>query len=304
VKKENQPFFSVIVPTYNRLKFLPHTIESILNQSFINFELILVDDGSTDKTPQIIPQKFEHDKRLRFFRKKNEERSVARNFGMQKAQGEYLLFFDSDDFMHPNHLEVLYQRIVQFSNYRFWTTKYQTKTQNQLELADHQHLKEGAYDYSFLLSGNILGVLICFKRLPLLQYLFLPEFNMCEDWIFNIQNLKNHKIYLIDEITITVSGHSERSLADNQKAITGRIQAMDYLLENVNFTSQEKALLQGHSYRFCAIHAYLENDLKLGFRFWRKMISFLGFQPSSLVLLLKIFIGKKRISYLQNLLQK
>jgi len=303
VKKENQPFFSVIVPTYNRLKFLPHTIESILNQSFINFELILVDDGSTDKTPQIIPQKFEHDKRFRFFRKKNEERSVARNFGMQKAQGEYLLFFDSDDFMHFNHLEILYQKITQNTDYQFFATKYKIKYQNQVEIPSHYDFKEGEYDYTFLLQGNVLASMVCIHR-SVSVIPFVPYFNMCEDWIFHIQNLQNTKIYLIDEETVTMSGHDERSMADNQKAITGRIQAMDYLLENVNFTSQEKALLQGHSYRFCAIHAYLENDLKLGFRFWRKMISFLSFQPSSLVLLLKIFVGKERISCLQNLLQK
>jgi glycosyltransferase involved in cell wall biosynthesis len=95
-------FFSVIVPVYNRSHLVKATIESILIQTFAAFELILVDDGSTDDTLKVLNAY--RDERIRVFSKRNEERAVARNFGATKASGKYLIFFDSDDVMFSGHL--------------------------------------------------------------------------------------------------------------------------------------------------------------------------------------------------------
>lgn len=96
------PFFSIVIPTYNRANLISKTLESILSQTFQDFEVIIVDDGSTDNTEEII-QPFVSEK-VHYFKKKNEERAVARNFGTQKATGEYICWFDSDDIMASNHL--------------------------------------------------------------------------------------------------------------------------------------------------------------------------------------------------------
>lgn len=96
------PFFSVIVPVYNVEEFLEKCVESVLNQSFSDFELILVDDGSNDSSPKICDSYASKDERIKAFHIKNIGLSGARNFGLDNACGEYVLFLDSDDFYNSS----------------------------------------------------------------------------------------------------------------------------------------------------------------------------------------------------------
>ena len=92
------PLFSIIVPVYNVEEYLQECVLSVLNQSFDDFELILVDDGSTDCSFELC-KKFEADNNcVKAFRQSNSGASVARNNGLECATGEYILFLDSDDF--------------------------------------------------------------------------------------------------------------------------------------------------------------------------------------------------------------
>jgi glycosyltransferase involved in cell wall biosynthesis len=96
------PFFSVVVPVYNRATLLPRAIDSLLNQEFRNFEIIIVDDGSTDETEKVVSS-FQ-DNRIKYFKQVNRGVTVARNLGASKATGAYLLFLDSDDEVSRNWL--------------------------------------------------------------------------------------------------------------------------------------------------------------------------------------------------------
>ena len=106
------PVISIIVPVYNVEKFLPCCIESILNQSFSDFELILVDDGSQDNCGKICDNYSNKDNRIRVIHKKNEGVSIARNTGLNVANGEYILFCDSDDLVSTEWCKLLYNSIV------------------------------------------------------------------------------------------------------------------------------------------------------------------------------------------------
>ena len=100
---------SVIVPIYRVEKFLPQCIESVLNQTFTNFELILVDDGSPDRCPAICDEAAERDARVRVIHQANAGLSAARNAGIEAAHGAWLSFVDSDDYIAPHFCEKLYQ---------------------------------------------------------------------------------------------------------------------------------------------------------------------------------------------------
>ena len=100
---------SVIVPVYGVEKYLPACIESILNQTFTDFELILVDDGSPDRCPAICDEAAERDARVRVIHQANQGLSAARNAGIEAARGEWLVFVDSDDYIAPHFCEKLYQ---------------------------------------------------------------------------------------------------------------------------------------------------------------------------------------------------
>lgn len=98
---------SVIVPVYNEERHLKRCIESILNQTYSNFELLLIDDGSKDKSGLICDGYALNDSRIRVFHKSNEGVSKARNFGIEKATGEWLFFLDSDDYLFTDALDTL-----------------------------------------------------------------------------------------------------------------------------------------------------------------------------------------------------
>jgi len=106
------PFFSIIVPAFNRALLLPALFHSVISQNFPNWECIVVDDGSTDNTKQVVESFVKSDSRFKYVFQENAERSVARNKGAQKAKGLYLLFLDSDDYYLPGFLTSVYQCLV------------------------------------------------------------------------------------------------------------------------------------------------------------------------------------------------
>jgi len=101
-----KPKFSVIMPVYNDEKYVGKAIESVLQQTYRSFELIIVDDGSTDGTPDVLAE-FEGNPKVKIIRQENGGTAVARNTGLRYARGEYIAFLDSDDFYTPDRLEVI-----------------------------------------------------------------------------------------------------------------------------------------------------------------------------------------------------
>ncbi|MCM1500999.1 MAG: glycosyltransferase [Clostridium sp.] len=102
-----QPKVSVIVPVYNVMPYLRKCIDSIVNQTYEQLEILLVDDGSTDGSGKVCDEYAEHDCRVRVIHKKNGGLSDARNVGIEAATGEYVAFIDSDDFVSEAFIEVM-----------------------------------------------------------------------------------------------------------------------------------------------------------------------------------------------------
>ena len=98
------PLVSVIVPIYKVEEFIKKTVESIMNQDYKNLEIILVNDGSPDKSPQIIDDLSKRDKRIYVIHQENKGVSAARNAGIKIARGEYITFVDGDDWIEPNYI--------------------------------------------------------------------------------------------------------------------------------------------------------------------------------------------------------
>ncbi len=110
----NNPLISIIVPIYNVERYLKVCIDSIINQTYSNLEIILVDDGSPDKCPEICDEYAKNDNRVKVIHQKNGGLAAARNAGIDIAHGEFLTFIDSDDFVVCNYIELLYKGIVDF----------------------------------------------------------------------------------------------------------------------------------------------------------------------------------------------
>lgn len=109
-----KPLISVIIPIYNIEDCLERCVRSVLNQTYSNLEILLVDDGSTDRTPELVDRLAREDERIRAFHKQNGGSSSARNYGIREAAGEYLGFVDSDDYIEPDLYELLMELIERY----------------------------------------------------------------------------------------------------------------------------------------------------------------------------------------------
>lgn len=110
-----QELISIIIPVYNAEKYLKAALDSVRAQSYTNFEVLLIDDGSVDASPQICDEYAGEDSRFRVIHQENKGPSAARNRGVEEAKGEYLTFFDNDDLLHKEFLKTLYQLCVKFN---------------------------------------------------------------------------------------------------------------------------------------------------------------------------------------------
>ena len=145
-----KPFFSVIIPLYNKEKHIKETIFSVLNQSFVDFEVIIVNDGSTDNSLEVV--KNINDARVHIYNKTNAGVSSARNYGIKKAAADYIAFLDADDIWDDNFL---YEISILISNYpknKVFSTAAKIKSPKALYNADY-----------FCIPNNEVAVLNYFK---------------------------------------------------------------------------------------------------------------------------------------------
>lgn len=185
----NQVMISVVVPVYNVEKYINQCIDSILNQTYPYFELICVDDGSTDNSYEILKKYEKKDSRVVVIQQQNQYAGVARNRGMEIAKGKYILFLDSDDFIKENTFEVLVERaekdetdILVFDSYQYDNTT--EKIINTLWVA----LKPSMFGTGVKSAKEISDIIFDFTTPVPWNKFYLREFIKQQDIKF--QNLK------------------------------------------------------------------------------------------------------------------
>ena len=187
---------SIIVPCYNSEKYLERCVYSLINQTIKNIEIILINDGSTDKTGELCEYYANLDKRIKVIHKKNEGVAYARNTGIDFATGKYIGFVDSDDFVELDMYEILYSAMIsndadisQCSYNRVEGKKIIpiNKTQNNIILNNEDGMK------------NVIDATIFFPAVWNKLYkrniikTYFRSFRLCEDRIFNIETFINAK---------------------------------------------------------------------------------------------------------------
>ena len=203
--------FSIIVPTYNRAKLITKTIQSVINQTYNNFELIIIDDGGHDNTKEIV-ESF-NDERVNYIYQQNQERGVARNLGMELATGDYITFVDSDDFFYPDHLQYAYQRIQELNNPDFYRQGYEVKDVSGKLLFANNKLKGDAN--KFILKGNYfscIGIFLKKEVTKQIQFNSDRRLSPSEDWDYWLRLSVRYKIYYDNKTTACMLQHDDRSL--------------------------------------------------------------------------------------------
>jgi len=194
---------SIIIPAYNAEKYIVETINSVLNQTFTDWELIIVDDGSKDNTAEIVKQFCEKDNRISYYFKKNSGVSDTRNLGMSKAKGEYIALLDADDFFEKDNLSEKL-RILEENNID-WVYSNMYNSDEKLNILN---VDEGGHSVNILDSillwygqvvpgpcSNIVFRKICYID----GARFDSEFSTAADQDFTIQLASKYKGYYIDK---------------------------------------------------------------------------------------------------------
>lgn len=188
------PMISVIVPVYNVESLLPRCIDSLLKQKFADYEVLLVDDGSTDGSGAICDEYAQRDSRIKIIRKQNEGVSKTRNRGIDESQGTWITFVDSDDYVTPDYLSDLYDCInhgidlvvthskhvkengeLLYKDYILPQGKIVYSSSEFAIMIKEQFISERGYVHSKLFRKDLVEVS---------SIRFNSEVKFCEDWIF------------------------------------------------------------------------------------------------------------------------
>lgn len=187
---------SVIIPVYNVEKYLSNCLESVLAQTMDNFEVILVNDGSIDKSAYICEKFAERDKRLKVFHKKNSGPASARNFGLQKAIGKYIMFIDADDYINHDTFKVVFNvaeksslDLVVYSIYEKNVNDLKRREINECTFEDQKSKKEFLKQV-WIDSGMLASPVNKLYRTEVIKrnnILFNEDFFIAEDYLFNLK---------------------------------------------------------------------------------------------------------------------
>lgn len=242
------PLISIIVPVYNVEKYLPECIESILSQSYSNFELILVDDGSKDKSGIICDEYAKRDNRIKVYHKQNGGVSSARNLGLDNADGEWITFVDSDDIVEPNYLSsmVLYTEnydfsIIQFSLNRIgWPSSINQEFSNIEKILSMKEYAKSLLNYTVdtgpcarlyrsQILNNLSNSVENQKKIR-----FNTNLTIGEDLIFNLEySLKNNSQAILIDKPIYNYRFVENSAMNSKSNLTHKYQSLNIVAKKI-----------------------------------------------------------------------
>ena len=269
-KQSSKPLITVITPTYNRGEMVQTTIKSVINQTFENWELIVIDDGSTDNTEAAV-QQFLNDSRISYYKKPNTGQADSLNLGTRYASGDYITFLDSDDEAYPNWLEVVSRNIKEDTNV--------------VTVAAMRKLLNGEIVYenidNFRFSGDTVRLKITCGSLFLRRHIFNdiggydPEMksNIQTDLAYRLLTyLKktNGKIVPVDEHLVQINIHSgPRIRTDWTKRREGTKQ---FLQKNYNYILENSPQDIASAYSIIAFSSYKLKDRRESLRYLFKVI--------------------------------
>ena len=225
-------FFSIIIPTYNRANRISVAVQSVLNQTYTDFELLIIDDGSTDNTKEVIASF--NDDRIVYVYQENAERSTARNNGIKQARGGFICFLDSDDYYLPNHLSVLFELIntkgEKEAMYAVGTITFDEETGiasgRPIRMTNISHPVQYIWQ-SFLLPDSV-----CIHKSVFNTHLFDPRFNIWEDTHLFLRIAAQYPFFQAPIYSAIQVIHKEGTVAQNFQKV--RMETVNLYVAAIN----------------------------------------------------------------------
>lgn len=254
-----KPLISVIIPTFNRSFFLEKAVNSVLYQSYRNFELFVIDDGSRDNTPEIVKK---YKEKIFYVYIKNSGVSKARNTGIKLSRGKYISFLDSDDYWKPEKLE---KQVKYMENNPdiFISQTEEIWIRNGVRVnPQKKHKKESGdiFKKSLELCSVTPSSVIIRKDFLKKVGLFDESFPVCEDYDLWLRIACRYEVGLIrDKLVVKLGGHSDQLSQSNWGFDIFRIKAIEKILNSIDLPPEKKKLAVDELKRKCDI---LENGFR------------------------------------------
>lgn len=214
------PLISVIVPIYNVERYLPKCIESIINSTYSNLEILLIDDGSTDQSAQICSNFTKIDNRILVVTKENGGLSSARNLGLDRAKGEFICFVDADDFIHPEMIKVLYKQLADGNTdfaYCQYTKVYENESVQYSNIPQSYTVEEKDRDMAFqTLLSEELEIKLAWNKLYRAE--LFKNLKYKEGYLHEDEFLIHHLLGKIKKINVSLYYYLQR-----QNSIMGNL---------------------------------------------------------------------------------
>jgi glycosyltransferase involved in cell wall biosynthesis len=249
--QDANPLVSVVMPVYNAERFLRVALVTIFNQTYKNLEVIVVNDGSIDQTENIIIN--EYPNTVRYYIQSNSGPSKARNLGIKKAIGKYIVFLDVDDFWHPNKIEEQVKSFLNNSDYAMLYTDYQTIENNQpakfsIETRD---IKLQSCSFQEILFGKSIHTSTVMVRKEVL--LAVGGYNDAlltgEDIELYLKIAKEYLIGYLDKSYVIVRKH-DNNLTKMRRNVSGIIEGLKNLCKLYPGLSRDKVIKKAFAYHY------------------------------------------------------
>ena len=298
-----KPFFSIVIPTYNRCELVKKCILSIQNQTFKDWECIVINDGSTDNTHIEIADFIKSDARITLINQQNSERAISRNNGAEIAKGEYFIFIDSDDSFEKEHLQNLYLSIQaedQIHEMYFTNGKY-LRSNNTQELIVKNTIPS-PIPIDFFLSNSVVPARVCLHHSIFNTYSFDPRTIIVEDTVLWTEILDTHSVKYLPVSSVMYHLHENNSVnIEKHNAYLQRLNGLKVLFYKKNAGNKiPNATKRKHLNRcyfgISDYYSYQEKKIKSIYWILKSIILFpeldLKYKFVRLLFLLK-FVGSK-----------
>lgn len=213
VNENITPFFSIIIPTFNRAHLLSKSIFSVKEQDFQDWELIIIDDASNDDTEALVNHF--HEPRIKYLKNPvNIERSASRNRGIDFSLGHYICFLDSDDYYEKNHLSIFHQKIMELKEPKamFFSNIMFVDENNTIRYSPRTH-KKNYSDLENLFFELIGNPQVCIHREILKEEKYNEKYFIGEDLDLWVRIVNRFSLFHIDEYTVYALDHAARTIS-------------------------------------------------------------------------------------------
>ncbi|WP_410744289.1 glycosyltransferase family 2 protein [Flavobacterium sp. 1355] len=286
----SHPLISIIMPAYNAELYISDAVNSVIKQTYTNWELIIIDDGSTDKTANIVNQLVESDSRINYHYQENGKQGKARNYGISKSKGIYLAFLDADDLWLPEKLKMQITQIEEKNVDLVFSDSYVFNDNQVFDISKKMNIPDSVFH-----GPKSLQLFLKTNKVPILTVLVKKEKVTdveCFSQKLDIQNVEDYHLWLKLLMTNCIFYSSNRVLAK-------------YRIHNNSVTSSDKMVVDKvPNVFFDLLQLYpnykrqIQKELKLKFRLIYKRNIFTKLELSQLIKKNAQYLSKSKYAFI------